>query len=241
MLILALEQSTPTCSLALTRDAEVLASRTWTEDRGRNQQLFAELPPALEDAGVQIADIEAFAVGLGPGSFTGLRTAVIAARAFALPEHRPVIGVSSAEVLATEILSETGMESVTIVGDARRRRFWTARFPEAAALPSPRQGFRLVPASELAKALTGDAAVVSPDWDRIGDDLATATPPGAVLIREPRYPTAITLAELARRAADSPAEQKPPLAPIYLHPPVFVPPRFDAEGRPSGRTGRKTP
>jgi len=225
MRILAIEQSTPTGSLALLDGDRVLAQRSWTEPRARSPQLFARLPACVREAGVNPAEIELFAAGLGPGSFAGIRTSVAALRGLALPGGRIVTGVSSAEAIACDVFRERGPQSVAVVGDARRRRLWFVRFrPDDDGRLSPEQPLQLLSPGELAAYLPAEGTLVaSPDWERLEESLRRAAPPAA-LLPEPRLPRAATVGRQAGRILSATGSAPPP-APIYLHPPVFEPVR----------------
>ncbi|MBI3986261.1 MAG: tRNA (adenosine(37)-N6)-threonylcarbamoyltransferase complex dimerization subunit type 1 TsaB, partial [Lentisphaerae bacterium] len=81
MIILALECSTRLAGAAVLRDREVLASATWTDAPTERQQLFQAIPRLLAEASVTFPQIDVYAVGLGPGAFSGLRMALAAAQA----------------------------------------------------------------------------------------------------------------------------------------------------------------
>lgn len=227
MKVLAIEQSTAVGSIALLEGSRLLAQESWTESRGRAGRLFEMLPPTLEAASWTTADVDLFAAGLGPGSFSGLRTSLSAANHLALPGGKPVIGIPSAQAVAYQVMRERGVDTVTIVGDARRKRLWHACFrgsPESMELEKP---FALLGVDELATAVSDSGVLVSPDWDRI-DDVLLAASGGLEVIREARIPGAAAVARLAAGAFD-PAHPPRPPEPIYMHPPVFVEPRFPAD------------
>ena len=173
-----------------------------------------------------LADVDLFAVGVGPGSFSGLRIAVTAARALALPSNRPVRGVDSARALAWQVGSARGADAVTVAGDARRARLWLARFDTRSPDTPMVEPYRLVPHDELPGSMPADGLVISPDWDRIADVLRAANV-DAELVEEACVPSAVAVARLALRAHRAGEQQAPPV-PIYLHPPVFVKPSFPA-------------
>ena len=87
MKLLALEFSTATASLALLDGGAVVAAAAVDAGHRRSQGLFAAAEGLLHGAGCTFADVGAFAVGRGPGSYTGLRVSLTAARGWALPEH----------------------------------------------------------------------------------------------------------------------------------------------------------
>jgi len=223
MLILAVEQSTAVGSAALLEDDRVLAERVWKDDRARGHDLFVTLPALIRESGVAMEDVDLFGAGLGPGAFSSLRTSLTAVRALALPGEKPVRGVSSSEALAADICRERDWRTVTIVGDARRRSLWLARFEMRGGRPRMTAGFTLVELGQLPDVLERSGVVASPDFDRIGPELRKALPSGTALIEEMRTPRAAAVARLVlgkRHAEDT----SRPLAPIYLHPPVFVKP-----------------
>jgi tRNA threonylcarbamoyladenosine biosynthesis protein TsaB len=235
--ILAIELATSRAGVAVLADEQVTAERTWVEEGIRNQGLFAalaELAPGPASGGT---DFDAVAVDVGPGSFNGIRIALAAAEGLAMPRGRRVIGVSSAEAIAADVLAETQAERVVVFGDARRGRLWRAAFSAQGGAAQPVGTFDLVAESEIGQGLGPADTVATPDWDRIGDSLQRWVPREARLLPQPRFPRSATLARLARRRASDPGPTPRPL-PIYLHPPVALPPR-DARG--DGMTAPERP
>lgn len=231
MLILALEQSTPAAEIALLRDGHLLATHAWHEPRKRDQNLFAALPGLLEAGGVDLCALDRIAVGLGPGSFSGVRIAIAAASALGLPDQRPVAGISSARALAWQTMHDEAAAVVTVVGDARRKRLWMATYEQHPGTNRSQEcvPLSLVPVGTLTDRLPPACCIVSPDWLRLQHQLPPVENTTRHVIKEPRYPTARSVAQLA--AGMSEEELNTPLnppEPLYLHPAVFVPPRFPA-------------
>lgn len=219
MITLSIEQSTVQGSVALLRDEAILETRAWEYTWRSPQHLFAVVPEVLGAASVEIGEIDRFAAGLGPGSFAGCRMAVSTARALALPGDMCVFGVSSGEALAFDVLRETQAESVFVVGDARRQHVWFAQFKRGDLGPLTIIPWSLRPSECLADVLTGNAVIVSSEWDRLSSLLKQACPNGALLIEENRFPAAAALGLLAcRKVTDHISSD--PISPIYLHPAV---------------------
>lgn len=221
-LILAVEQSSADASVALMQAGEVVATREWRARSGRS--IFTSVPELLADR-AELANIDVFATGLGPGSFAGLRTAVAAVRGYALPGRQTVYGVSSGEALALRIADECGHTAITVVGNARRGQLWHAPFEKVDSGVRCVGDWQLSDPAVFAAGLPAGTLVVGPDWDELADDLDRLLDPTIDRVEEPRAPAA---ADVARLVRDRIRQGRPsePLVPIYLHPAVFVAPRF---------------
>lgn len=109
MLILAFDTATDVATSALVDGGEVLGERA-----SRAATLLEDVDALLRRAGTQTRDVDALAVGIGPGSFTGVRIGLSTARGLALALGIPVAGVSTLEAL------EAGAPGALAVIDARR-------------------------------------------------------------------------------------------------------------------------
>lgn len=98
-LILSIETGTDICSVALSNDGELMALRESSEgrDHAKNVALFVD--ELLKETGVQPADLDAIAVGKGPGSYTGLRIGVSFAKGMCYALNIPLIAVGSLDAL----------------------------------------------------------------------------------------------------------------------------------------------
>jgi len=97
--ILAFDTSAAHCAAALLCGGQIVAQRHEPMAKGQGERLFALIQQVLDDQGAVWAELDAIAVGTGPGNFTGTRIAVAAARGLALGLGIPAIAVSSFEVL----------------------------------------------------------------------------------------------------------------------------------------------
>jgi tRNA threonylcarbamoyladenosine biosynthesis protein TsaB len=114
MLILAFDTATGTTTTALVRDGDVLGERLSTAVR-----VLADADALLREAGVEPGDVSSLVVGIGPGSFTGIRIGLAAARGLAWSLSVPVAGVSTLEALAA------GAPGAVPVIDAKRKEIFT--------------------------------------------------------------------------------------------------------------------
>jgi tRNA threonylcarbamoyl adenosine modification protein YeaZ len=157
MLILAFDTATEVATSALVDDGEVLGERASTP-----KTLLEDLDALLRQGGAHKADVDALAVGLGPGSFTGTRIGLAAARGLALALDVPAAGVSTLDALAA------GAPGALAVIDAKRREVFV---PGPAALAPA--DIALEPgtvcvgdgARRYRDVLEGMGAVVPPDGD----------------------------------------------------------------------------
>jgi tRNA threonylcarbamoyladenosine biosynthesis protein TsaB len=226
---LAIESSTATPSAALLRGSELLTEADWDTSRGSAQRMLTEITRMLHSSSITLNDIDLFAIGLGPGNFTGLRTTLATIQAMALPARTDVIGISSAEAAAYQFAVDEKCRPprrITVIGDARRRRLWFAQFSINHDIPQRTGDFELIAIDDFSAKVSSSDNIITPDWDSLSEELtAVVLPAGAILEKSAILPTAAAAARLARqrKERDLPGE---PLQPIYMHPPVFVKPRF---------------
>jgi tRNA threonylcarbamoyladenosine biosynthesis protein TsaB len=99
-MLLALDTSTQTAGLALYDGERVLYEIIWTSNDYHTVELAPAILDAIQKSGKKIDKLDAVAVALGPGSFTGLRIGLALAKGIALARHLPVIGIPSLDILA---------------------------------------------------------------------------------------------------------------------------------------------
>lgn len=119
MKILGLDTSTRTASVAIADGIAIVAER---ESTGRNTDVLVAIDDVCRRAGVTALDLDAVAVGAGPGSFTGLRIGMATAKGIAFAAHKPLWAVSSLAALAWDSLALSGSRDAVHVAvlDARR-------------------------------------------------------------------------------------------------------------------------
>jgi len=212
MRIFAIELSSRFGSLALVEDGAVVVEKNWEENFKNRQQLFDAMAATETDWN----SIDYFAAGRGPGAFSGMRIAFSVVNSLAAPGGKPVYALNSGAALA----AQCGAERTAVVGDARRNKVWAGLFSGSEL----EKGFQLLERDELAGFVPPEALVVSPDHDRLEELLADfRTLPAA----EPVFPTAGKLGQLVSQRLEKGIESGP-FEPLYMHPPVFIAPRFPA-------------
>jgi tRNA threonylcarbamoyladenosine biosynthesis protein TsaB len=124
MLLLAIDTAGPDCAVALARSGsgrgEILVRASEWIGRGHAERLMPMFEAALEEGGVGFADLDRIAVTTGPGSFTGVRVGIAAARGLALALDIPAVGVCSLDALALPVPGSHKQGTVVAVLDAKR-------------------------------------------------------------------------------------------------------------------------
>lgn len=133
MLILAFDTSTPAVAAAVLRDDDVLGSRTEVDARRHGELLAPSIAAALADSGAELPDVDAIAVGNGPGPFTGLRVGLVTARSLSHALGVPAYGVCSLDALA----AAAGDGDLFVATDARRREVYWARYADGVRTSGP--------------------------------------------------------------------------------------------------------
>ncbi len=125
MYFLSIESSTKVFSLALSRDAKVLRFRNLNVDKALEHSIVPAIDKILGSAGISFKKLDAFAVGIGPGSFTSLRVGLATVKAFAMATGKPVVGISSLDVIA-QGTAVTPCDEICVLSDARRGMVYAA-------------------------------------------------------------------------------------------------------------------
>ena len=198
MKILAVEFSSEVRSVALLEGGAVLGQAA--ESGGR--RVIGLVEQALQQAGCGREAVETIAVGLGPGSYHGIRGAIAFAQGWQLGRGVNLVGVSSVECLAARAEAQNICGTVNIVVDAQRNEFYLARFEIGAGTRRALETLCLAAFSEIEKRDAAGEKVAGPDL--------AAWFPRAINL----HPDAATLGILAGARAEFVSGDK--LEPIYL-------------------------
>lgn len=126
MLILGIDTSAVTASVGLVSDGEVVGEFSLTGGLTHSEHLIPMIENILRYGGFSPAQIDLYAVSIGPGSFTGLRIGVSTVKGMAFPENVPCVGVSTLEALAFRLGATDAV--LCPVMDARRGEFYNALY-----------------------------------------------------------------------------------------------------------------
>ena len=126
--ILNLETATTNCSVSISNGNEVIrVKENNAMDYSHSEQLHIFIKEALEEASLSFSDLDAIAVSKGPGSYTGLRIGVSAAKGLCFALDLPLISVPTLESMARQVTAKEG-EAIIPVLDARRMEVYSAVF-----------------------------------------------------------------------------------------------------------------
>lgn len=154
MNILSIDTSTKNFSLAVSKDGRVLRYRNIYLDKILESSIIPAIEDILKAAKIRFLDLDGFAVGLGPGSFTSLRVGLSTIKAFALSTGKPVVGVSSLEAVAANVLGED-CDEICVVMDARRNLLYACVYEEREGLLSPKSKPMLISLDDLLDRVKG--------------------------------------------------------------------------------------
>ncbi|MBI4313399.1 MAG: tRNA (adenosine(37)-N6)-threonylcarbamoyltransferase complex dimerization subunit type 1 TsaB [Candidatus Omnitrophica bacterium] len=159
MKLLGIETSTRTCSVAVSSDENIFSALTVYGSRRPSDHLMVGVERCLETAGFQAEELDAIAVGVGPGSFTGIRVGVTAAKSLAYALSKPAVAVSSLDVLAANVAG-AGLP-LWVVVDARKEKLYAALYEKDAGQVMQRQGDeKLLAFDQLVPLMQGDVLVL---------------------------------------------------------------------------------
>lgn len=212
MLILALESSAKSASVALTDGARLVAQYSQCSGLTHSRTLLPMVGQLLENTEKTIADVDLIAVAHGPGSFTGIRIGVSTVKGLAWAADKECVGVSTLEAMAWHGVSAGGV--ICPVMDARRSQVYNALFEIADGKPRRLCDDRAVALDELAEEikdsnvfLVGDGAALTFDFMRSRGIACRMAPENLV------YQSAWGV---AMAASDKPSGTADDILPVYL-------------------------
>jgi len=205
MTILGVEFSSPQRSVALRRGGALVEAQ---EMGGRQTAALAMVEKVLVESAIPRTEVDTLVVGLGPGSYTGIRAAIALAQGWQLASGVKLLGVSSVEAIVAHAHAEGLAGRIAVVIDAQRAEFYLATYDVAADGWKEVEPLHIVPLVEIQARAAAGTLLLGPEINRW-------VPEGRVL-----FPSAATLTELASRRTNFVPGEK--LEPIYLRETAFV-------------------
>jgi tRNA threonylcarbamoyladenosine biosynthesis protein TsaB len=220
MKILAIETATDQLGVALVEEARAVASYELLGERPHATELPEAVARVLETGGVTLEQLDAIAVDIGPGSFTGLRIGLAFVKALIFRIQKPVVGVPSLDVLAANVPLTPHV--VCPILDAKQRKVYAALYQLSDGVVRKQSDYHLLSVEELVPMLKGSGSVVF-----LGDGAAlygaalTQQLGARAIIAAPELwlPRAATLGRLGlERLRQGQQDDPSTLTPMYLHP-----------------------
>ena len=220
MKILALETSAKAVSAAVSENGKILCSGYQDTGLTHSRTLMPIVEHILKNTNLTMADMDAIAVAAGPGSFTGIRIGVSAAKGLAFAIDKPAVGVSTLAAMARNLTFADGL--IVCAMDARRNQVYNALFEAKDGTLTRLTEDRAIGLSELAEELKDDPRpkTVVGDGGRLCFDFLTAAriacrlaPPH--LLMQNAMSVALEAEVLAAEGKMVSAQE---LEPIYLRP-----------------------
>ncbi len=234
MRILAFDTASEACSAAVWADGGIAAHRRVAMTRGHAEALMPMIEDVLAESDIGFTALTAIAVTVGPGSFTGLRTGLAAARGLALALNIPLNGMTTLEVVARAAFDSVADDNVTrdcvVALETRRADLYVQCFsPEGDALGTPAA---LLP-EEILPMLSGHGVMAAGNGAARLIDALPAAGVDVTVAPGDGHPDAAVLATLVARDATEPAENREwRVAPLYVHPPRAIKPLREGRLRP---------
>lgn len=156
--ILAVDSSSMTGSVALCRGETLVAESLLNIRSTHSEKLLGQIDLLLTEAGWQLADLDLLVAVTGPGSFTGLRIGIATVKGLAQVLAKPVIGVSSLQMLAMNLpLSPV---PICVFMDARKKEVYSQLFNWSSDGPVPAGDAQVLPPEQLLRQLDCEVALV---------------------------------------------------------------------------------
>jgi tRNA threonylcarbamoyladenosine biosynthesis protein TsaB len=227
MLILAIDTALDACAAAIldTDAGRLIAQESLAMKRGHAEALMPLIARVIKEAGIGFAALDRVAVTTGPGSFTGLRVGLSAARGIALAANKPVVGLTTLTAYAAPVVSQNAAPPVISAIDARHDHvYFQAVSGDGSSLIRPRVG----PIEEALGAARFGAPHLVGNAARILADRWPADAPPPFKVEAQPAPDITWVAWLGAAVSPNTA----PARPFYLRAPDAKPPK-DPLPRPS--------
>lgn len=217
MKILGIDTSSKFLNIALSEDEDIMKEESHLVDRNQASQLTPILKEFLQKSKTPVKRIGAFVIGLGPGSFTGLRIGVSAVKGFGIATGKPCIGVASIDAIACNAV-ENNKDIIPII-DAKRGQVYAAIYRRKAGRVKRLSDYMLLPVAELLKKIKREPVFLGDGVSLYREKILSADKKAIFLEEKYWYPGAGNIIRLGFsriKKAKKPGLDK--LTPLYLYP-----------------------
>ncbi len=218
MRILAIDTSTTINSVCILDDNGILVEHIVSSRNSHNRVLLRNLDICIREAGTRLEEIDALAVALGPGSFTGLRIGISTAKTLAWANRLPVLGIPTLDALALNV--PCSEYPVCALLDARKKEVYCSIYRNTAGYPESLTKYLVLLPEKLAELISSPTVFVGNGWLLYESFLkkklrknALSLPPSFHTMRASNIATLARL-RLEKNDVDDPVTLKP----IYVRP-----------------------
>ena len=219
MNILAFDTTLNRCSVAVVADGKILSHVSVEMRRGHAEALMPLIQDCLNEASLEFSGLDLVAVTTGPGTFTGQRVGLSAARGIGVSTGLPVQGVGSLPAIALSARTDKPDRDILVVQDARRGEFYVQHFPASTDIWPEISPARAVPIEDLSDLLPDAGCVIVGSGTEMARELLGATGKDIVISDRHYEADALQVAELAASIIAAQGLPDGPPAPLYLRAP----------------------
>ena len=175
MKVLGIDTSTSCGSVGLVFDESIVSEFLLNNSVTHSERLLGAIEFVLREARCPVEDLDGWAISLGPGSFTGLRIGVSAIKGLAFATQKPVTGVSTLDVLASQVFPTPHL--ICPILDARKKEVYTAfyRYEEKNILKRL-SGYQTIKPENLIEKIEEKTIFVGNGVKTYGDDIQKSLP-----------------------------------------------------------------
>jgi len=215
--ILGIDTSSKFLSVAVSENDDIIKEENLLLGRQHSSLLVPKIKELLKGVGLSISDIDVFVVGLGPGSFTGLRIGVSTVKGFGLTLSKPCIGVASIDAMALNVDGREGQ--IVPVIDAKRGNVYSAIYMRKNNRIVKRSKHLLLKIDDLMKKVKEPAIFLGDGVSLYKENIERLSERSIFLEEKHWYPRASNLIRLAfPEARKNKKRDLSRLNPIYLYP-----------------------
>lgn len=218
MRVLGVDTSTKVLSVAIIEDRDIIANLSCTLEKGHSSGLVPMIEEILKTSSLSLNQIDGFAVGVGPGSFTGLRVGVTTMKTLAFAVDKPIKGISSLDTIA---YNGAGISSLICpIVDAKRNQVYSALYRWEGKVLKRLSNYLLTPVGKLLKKIKGEVLFLGDAIELYKEEIIKLKKDAAKFAPKISwFPQASRIAFLGLEAFKRSRRDDPyTLVPMYLYP-----------------------
>lgn len=217
MKILGIDTSSKFLSIAVSEDKDIISEQSHLLDRTHASMTLPKIKELLKKLKIPLNKIDAFVIGLGPGSFTGLRIGVSTVKGFGIATEKPCIGVPSIDAISLNV--EGGHDNIIPVIDAKREQVYSAIYSKKGDNIIRKSDYLLLPLAKLMRRIKGEGIFLGDGLSLYRDKIADLNKKAVFLEEKYWYPRAANLIKIGfSRIKKAKKGGLDKLIPLYLYP-----------------------